>query len=145
MKNDLLNAFNKFKSNDKYTCVLCKNDAIITSTESGIKPLMMWVKSGDDYKGFSAADKIVGKAAAFLYVLLGVNEVYADVMSEKAVSVFESYNIKYSYDTLTKKIINRKGTGPCPMEEAAKNANDPKEAFELLKEKLKALKNKPIS
>lgn len=34
-------------------------------------------------KGCCAADKIVGKAAALLYVGLGVREVYASVMSRR--------------------------------------------------------------
>ena len=67
------------------TCVLCKEDIVCTSTERGVKPLLNWLDRGVDLHGFSAADKVVGKAAAFLYVLLGVKEVYAPVMSESAI------------------------------------------------------------
>ena len=54
-----------------YTCVLCRGDAVFTGTERGVKPLLGWLDGGVDLNGFSAADRVVGTAAAFLYVLLG--------------------------------------------------------------------------
>ena len=90
-------------------------------------------------KGFSAADKIVGKAAAMLYVILGVKAVYSPVMSETAAEVFTNYNIAYEYDELTQNIINRNGDGICPMEETVKNISDPTEGFAALKNKLKLI------
>ncbi|MDE6679213.1 MAG: DUF1893 domain-containing protein, partial [Ruminococcus sp.] len=33
----------------KYTCVLCKGDTLITSTERGVKPLVDFIDSGEDY------------------------------------------------------------------------------------------------
>ena len=71
MKNDLKKAIDILNSG-QYTCVLCKDNEIHISTERGVKPLLEWLESGIALKGFSAADKVVGKAAAFLYVLLGV-------------------------------------------------------------------------
>ena len=71
------------------TCVLCRGDVVFTSTERGIKPLVEFIESHTNMKGFSAADKIVGKAAAMLYVILGVKAVYSPVMSETAAEVFK--------------------------------------------------------
>lgn len=140
MSINLKKAIEILRENSDCTCVLCKNEKIFKSSERGIGRLLNWVKSDIDFSGFSAADKIVGKAAAFIYVLLGVKEVYGEVMSEKAVRVFEEYNISYSYGILTKEIINRKGTGPCPMEETVGNVTDPKTAIELLEQKLASMK-----
>lgn len=64
-----------------WTAVLCRDGELFVSRERGVKPLLDWLDSGRDFRGFSAADKVVGKAAAFLYVLLGVREVRAPVMS----------------------------------------------------------------
>lgn len=138
MNSDLLRAVTSLKESSEYTCVLCKGEKICKSTEKGIKPLIEWVKADADFIGFSAADKIVGKAAAFLYVLLGVKEVYAEVMSEKAVEVFRIHCIPYSYGIFTKEIINRKGTRICPMEETVQYIYEPQEAFDALKEELKS-------
>lgn len=59
-----------------YTCVLRKNDTVFTATERGVKPLVRWLAQGIDVRGFSAADKVVGRATAYLYVLLGVKAVW---------------------------------------------------------------------
>lgn len=120
----------------KYTCVLCKDDIVYTSTRSGISPMVEFITAGINLKGFSAADKIVGKAAAMLFVLAGVKEVYACVMSEQAVKVFLQYGVKYYCDTLTEAIINRTGTGICPMEQEVKDIENLSDAFDAIKQKL---------
>ena len=45
------------------SCVLVKGDIIYTSRKAGIAPLVEFLSSGAGLNGFSAADKIVGKAA----------------------------------------------------------------------------------
>ena len=62
---------------DGYTCVLCHGSEILTDSRRGVKPLLELLESGSDYTGFSAADKVVGKAAAHLYCLLGISAIYA--------------------------------------------------------------------
>lgn len=138
MKSDIEKAKSLLES-DGYTCVLCSEDIIHTSTERGVKPLLAWIDSGTDMKGFSAADKVIGKAAAFLYVILGVKEVYACVISEPAKQVLTENCIVVSYDTLTDTIRNRSGTGFCPMETAVKSITDAGAALEAVRQKLKEL------
>lgn len=104
--------------------------------------MMEFITAGINLNGFSAADKIVGKAAAMLFVSVGVREVYACVMSEQAVKVFLKYGVQHSCDTLTQAIINRTGTGLCPMEQAVKDIENPSEAFDAVKPILDILKKK---
>jgi len=111
-----------------YTCVLCKAGRTYTSTRRGVAPLLGWLEEGTDLTGFCAADKVVGRAAALLYRLLGVREVYAAVISRGALEVLEAGNIAVCYDSLTDGIINRAGTGPCPMEAATRDITDPAQA-----------------
>lgn len=111
-----------------------------TSTERGVKPLLNWLDRGTDVKGFSAADKVVGRAAAFLYILLGVKEVYAPVMSQGAISTLAENGIEVRYDISAEHIINRGGTGYCPMEEAVSGLSDPEEALEAVRKRLVELK-----
>ncbi len=138
MKNDLIRATDTLNSG-QYTCVLCKDNEIHTSTERGIKPLLAWLDAGTDLKGFSAADKVVGKAAAFLYVLLGVKEVYAPVMSESAIYTLARNGVQPYCDKSVKHIINRAGTGFCPMEEAVGELTDPSGALIVIKARLAKL------
>ena len=53
-----------------HTLVLVKGERVITSNQRGVAPLLALIDT--DVTGFSAADKVVGKAAALLYVKLGV-------------------------------------------------------------------------
>lgn len=125
----------------KYTCVLCKGEEVYTSSQRGVAPLLSWIKSGTDFKDFSAADKVVGKAAAFLYVLLGVKEVYAEIISEPARQTLENFNISHQFASKVKAIRNRTNTGFCPMESAVLDIDDPNEALKAIIKKLEELKN----
>ncbi len=126
-------------SGSEYTCVLCLDDMTFTSTANGIKPLNWWLRDGCRFEGLSAADRVVGRAAAFLYVLLGVKEVYADVMSESAIGVLDQYCIKWSYGKLVRNILNRTGDDLCPMEKIALDHVDPEQAYTALKKKIAEL------
>lgn len=95
-----------------------------------------------DLSNGCVADKIVGKAAALLFVYLGVKCVYADVMSEGAELVFKEFGIEYSFGTKTKNIINRKGDGLCPMENAVINIGTPEKALLAVNDTLQKLKSK---
>ena len=86
MEHDMNKARSLLEAGD-YTCVLCRGDAVFTATERGVKPLLNWLESGLDLRNFSAADRVVGRATAFLYRLLGVKAVYARVMSYPAAEV----------------------------------------------------------
>lgn len=108
-----------------HTCVLCKGDRVYTSGVRGVSPLLRWLDAGTELQGFSAADKVVGKATAMLYCLLGVREVYAGVMSRAAVKVLLRHGIGVLYTEQVDFIWNREHTGQCPMEAAVADIEDP--------------------
>ncbi len=140
MKHDIKKAKELLEKEGGYTCVLCKGAIVYTDTKRGIAPMLSFLESGTVLDGFSAADRVVGKAAAFLFVLAGVKEVYAKVMARRAVDVFEAHGILYSYDILTDHIINRSKTDLCPMEKAVAEVSDPRSAFSAVKETFRQLK-----
>jgi len=111
-----------------YTCVLCRGSDVRATTLRGVKPLVRWLESGINFANFSAADKVVGKATAYLYQLLGVKSVYAQVMSQSALEVLSRAGIAASYDQLVPNIINRKGDGICPFEAAVLELHSPEAA-----------------
>lgn len=126
-----------------FTCVLTDGQLVFTSTQRGIRPLLEWVESETDFHGFYAADKVVGKAAGLLYCLLGIRQLYAAVISESALAVLQTHGISVIYDRLVPGIRNRSNTGPCPMEQAPRDTNDPQEAVILMKDTLKKLSGTP--
>lgn len=138
MDNDFTKARSVLESGD-YTCVLCHGDAVLTATERGVKPLLNWLENGQDLKGWSAADRVVGRATAFLYCLLDVKEVYARVMSHPAAEVLKAGGIIAEAGQLVDGIINRRGTGPCPFEAAVLDIQDPSEALNAIRRKMEQL------
>jgi hypothetical protein len=121
------------------SCVLCKDDRLHCSFHRGVRPLLDFLDSGEDFTGFSAADKVVGKATAFLYCLLGVKAVHAGVLSDSAAQVLAGAKIAFSCDRQVSGIRNRDNTGPCPMENATRDIEDPHEALIAIRNTLKAL------
>lgn len=93
---------------------------IITDDGRGISPMMKFIGMGKDLKGYSAADMIVGKAAASEYL--------------------EAHHIPHSYDKLTEQIINRTGDNICPMEAAVANISDPEEGYKALFNKIQEMR-----
>ena len=122
-----------------YTCVVCKDQTLYFSTDRGVKPLLNWLDSGIDMRGFSAADKVVGRATAFLYCLLGVTAVHANVMSRPAAQVLQENGISAHWGTLVDGIINRRGTGPCPFEAAVMDIQDSDEALTAIRRKMEQM------
>ena len=111
-----------------HSICLCKGGDIITDDGRGISPMMKFIGMGKDLKGYSAADMIVGKAAAMLFVKAGICAVHGKVMSEAASEYLETHHIPHSYDKLTEQIINRTGDNICPMEAAVQTFPTPKRA-----------------
>lgn len=143
MNENLMKAKELLCAND-YTCVIQNEDCVYTSHERGVKPLLAWVNEGMDFAGLSAADKVVGKAAAFLYVLLKVEAVYAKIISAPAVQILEKYDIEMFYDEKVEAIRNRTNTGFCPMETTVWEIENPKDALEAIRQKVSELSNPRI-
>ena len=134
MDNNLLKARDILQSGD-YTCVVCWEDTVYTTTRRGVAPLLGWLEDGTDLAGFSAADRVVGRGAAFLYCLLKVKAVHARVMSLPAAEVLKAYGIEASADTFVEGIINRAGTGPCPFEAAVMDIQNAQDALTAIRNK----------
>ena len=124
---------------ENYTCVICRGDDVSTDRRRGIRPLMELLESGKDLHGYSAADKVVGKAAAFLYCLLGVKALHAGVLSVPARDVLVSAGISVEWGSLVPAIRNRAGDGFCPMETAVWDLTDPALAPDAIRNALKKL------
>ena len=118
----------------------CRGDDIHTSEKRGVVPLIELLDSKIDVRGYSAADKAVGKAAAMLFVLLGVSEIYAAIMSRSAKKILDGHGIKYSCGEEVEYIINRKKDGMCPMEKAVVDIDDPAEAPTKIKETIEKMR-----
>lgn len=127
-------------SSGGYSCALVRGEVEYSSALKGVSPMLQFLSSGADLRGFSAADKIVGRAAAMLFILAGAKEVYADVMGAQAVDLLAAHGIEASCGELVEEVLNREGTGPCPMEEAVRGIDEPIRALAALVSALERLR-----
>lgn len=135
MSSNLEKAIKILKDNH-FTFVAVNENNIISDDNIGIKPLMNLIENKVDLKGYSVADKVIGKAAAFLYILLNVNEVYVYTVSKHALSIFNENNVTVYYEKLVDNIINRDKTGICPMEKSVIDISEAHQALEVIRSKL---------
>lgn len=125
---------------NNYTCVLRKDGKEYTSDRRGVAPLLDLLHREIDLHGASCADRVVGNGAAYLYVLLRVKEVYAEIISEPAKKTLEQAGICVFDGTIVPAIMNRTKDGFCPIEQAVRDAVSPENALELIEKRLKTLK-----
>ena len=136
---DLENA-KKILTEENCTFAACRGDETLTSTGRGVSPLLELLDSGKNLRGWSVADRVIGRAAAFLYVLLGAEKIHAGVMSRPALEVFRRFRMDAVCDKTTDLILNRTCTGLCPMESAVLAISDPAEAEQAIRRKLRELR-----
>ena len=123
-----------------HTLALCRGGNVVTSDKRGVAPMVDFIREGRDLTGYSAADRVVGKAAAVLFIKAGVKEIHALTLSESARDLLAAHGVKATWETLTDRIMNRAGDGPCPMESAVSGTDDIAEAFGLIAAKLDAMR-----
>lgn len=125
-----------------HTLVLCRGAETIVRDEKGIAPMMLLLERGVSLAGFSAADAVVGKAAAYLFAYAGICEVYARIVSETALETLARSGIAVTYGERVPYIINRRGDGRCPMESAVWDVEEAAAAYGILKERFGAMRRK---
>lgn len=110
---DLINLLH----NGKHSLVVANGD-VCTFDRRGIADLYdLWRNDPGFLDGASIADKVVGKGAAALVILGHAAEIYADIISDSALELFQGYPLKVSFGQKVPDIINRMGNGICPVEE----------------------------
>ena len=107
MNDDWLRAQRELSAHDELGCVACRGDETLTGTGRGVKPLLAWLAAGQRLDGFSASDRVIGKAAAMLYIQLGAVAVRGHVMSEAGLAMLQSHHVEAAYDELVPMIRNR--------------------------------------
>lgn len=112
----------KFKKSD-WDLIVYKNKKIIfRSKDSGIKPLIKYVKKFDrKYKNLVVYDKIVGRAAALLLAYTNSSKVYTPIISHSGILVLKKYKIDFEAKKKVKYIMNYGSKDICKWEKLAKN------------------------
>ena len=127
---------------EKASCVVIKDNRIVSIEHAaGIAPILTLYRDGV-LEGAVVVDKIVGKAAACIMSLGGVRSCYGMTVSRSAVDYLSRRGIAVAYETCAEHIINRKGDGLCPMEDAVKEIDDEREALAAIEARLSQLRSR---
>lgn len=113
--------------------LVMKNHGIVTTySKPGVRDLEYLLDHEPEVlHGAVIADKVIGKAAAAMVVVGGVKELYAEVMSKKAIPFLDEAGIAYSYGTLVDTI--KEEGDRCQLEKITAPATTPEETVALLR------------
>lgn len=113
--------------------LVVKNHGIVTTySKPGVRDLEHLLDHDPKVlHGATIADKVIGKAAAAMVVVGGVKELYAEVMSKKAIPFLEEAGIAYTYGTLVDTI--KEEGDRCQLEKITAPATTPEETVALLR------------
>lgn len=113
--------------------LVVKNHGIVTTySKPGVRDLEHLLDNEPEVlHGAVIADKVIGKAAAAMVVVGGVKELYAEVMSKKAIPFLDEAGIAYSYGTLVDTI--KEEGDRCQLEKITAPATTPEETVALLR------------
>ena len=124
-----------------FSCLLVKDEKIVYAADGrGVSPLIKaYQDQAQPLKGAAVFDKIIGKAAAMIVVLGGATSVYGEIMSDAAYRYLCAHGIHAQYKTSIPFIVNRTGTGLCPLESSVLEIEDAALGYARLLETIKAL------
>lgn len=120
--------------------LVVKNHGIVTTySKPGVRDLEHLLDHDPEMlDGATIADKVIGKAAAAMVVVGGVKELYAEVISKKAIPFLEEAGIAYTYGTLVDTI--KEEGDRCQLEKITAPATTPEETVALLRAHFEAKK-----
>jgi hypothetical protein len=131
---DLEIAKEKLKQRNLALVIAKRGEVIFETSSHGIAGLLRAVEElGEEMRGSSAADKILGKAAALLFIYAGVIAVFAVTASERGIQALKDSNVLCQFENRVPHILNSKRDDICPFEKLVFNISNPREAYEKLK------------
>lgn len=128
----------------KHSCViLTAGGDTYTCNRRGVADLYEIYRTMPEVlEGATVADKVIGKGAAALLALGKVKAAHGDVVSEPAMALLRAAGVKAEAGEVAPHIINRTGTGRCPLETACDGLETPEEIYPAIVEFVNNLKIK---
>lgn len=116
-----------------YSCVIANNGEVRTFTRRGVADLHGLLTDEKEFlRGAMVADKVVGKAAAALMALGGVQALHADIISSPALALLEAAGVRAEYSLAVPFIRNRAGNDWCPLEKLSYPHEKAEDIFPLI-------------
>lgn len=123
------------------SCVVRNGGTMRSFHQRGVSDLWRLLHEEPELlRGAFVADKVVGKGAAALMAVGGVRGLYACTVSRPALDLLAAAGIPVEYETAVEHIINRAGTGICPVEQLCADARTPEECLPRIGEFIRRMK-----
>jgi hypothetical protein len=123
--------FDEFLTSKNTLRVYKGSKLIFTSDKDRLLPLVEYIdKFASQHHNVVIFDKIVGRAAALLFIKADCQEVYSPLGSQLAIEVLEKYSIKHHLTQIVP-CIQKPNKDMCPMETLS-IGKDPEEFYQLI-------------
>ncbi len=125
------------------TCFILRDGEIIfSSSERGVKPIMdFYNEFGTSKTPLTIVDKIMGKGAIVLAILVGAKSIVTPTMSKDALTLVKEYNLEYYTKNIVPYIINRTNDGRCPIESSVLSIDSIEDGYHKIKSAINILMN----
>lgn len=125
------------------SCVISNGGSTSLYYQRGVSDLFeLLTHHPEVLDGAMIADKVVGKGAAALMILGGVDSLYTDVISVPALKLLRDSSVYVEYAKAVPNIINRSGTGICPVETLCMPFNTAGDCLPLIRDFITKMNNK---
>lgn len=133
-------AIAEIEENKAGLIVLQGERVVFTAATPGIRAaLQLHDEHPELLRGAVIADRIIGRAAAMIFADGGAAAIYGSVMSKTARQELTQKGVQIRARTLVDAIINRRGDGICPMEQAITGITETELGLSHLRETVKLL------
>lgn len=128
--------------NGGWSCVVGNGTDMRTFSRRGVADLYDILHTEPELlHGAYIADKAVGKGAAALMILGKVSRLYTHIISTPALCLLRKAGVLIDFDIETDYIINRDGTGRCPVETLCDGFSEPEDMLPLISDFLAKIRS----
>ena len=124
-------------------CLIYRGETLLHRSQSiGVKPLLEFMENHPEESeehDLLLIDKVIGKAALLLSVLLSIKTIHTPVASKAAVEAAKIHGVMLHAETVVPYITNREKNGMCPLEQSVLDTNDPQVALENIRAAIRIL------
>lgn len=131
---DILRNLTDILHQGRHSLVVANGTEIRTFDGRGVSDLFRLIEDDPQFMdGAVIADKIIGKGAAAIMILGKVRSIHTDVISTPALVLFRKYGINVRFVQEVPHIINRAGTGFCPVETLCRDCLTAEQCLPLIR------------
>lgn len=127
-------SLNRFQNSTYSLLVYQNNKRIFSSQASALKPLLFFLKKKLSNNNLIIYDKIIGRAAALLLVLVKPQKIYTPILSYSAEKVLQQHKIAVEFKKQVQFISDYSKEKMCSWEKLAKDKT-PQQFYKILNNK----------